>query len=149
MATDYKLKGNQSAFGAILEGLKTGTNDQAKSRRKINEMITRAEISNHFSRERDDENHRFQIAKMMAEDRMTDQRNMFKRDQELEEEFPDQYQPRKPVLASGQNFLSPEELSRNNAFYESIRQERSKRLKNKEKKGSAITELLSQLNGNA
>lgn len=137
MATDYRAKGYQSGIGALIEGLSSGSDDWAKNKFKRNQEI---------------EKRRFDIAKMIAQDEMIQNRSnaTFDRNQEqkLQQEFPDQYMPRR---ATTEKFLSPEDLAKANQFYRGISDERSRRLKVKEenqgKKGSLdqiLAEILSK-----
>lgn len=60
MATDYRAKGYQSGFGALVEGLSSGSDDWAK---------------NKFKRDQELEKRRFDIAKMTTQEQNTQKRH--------------------------------------------------------------------------
>lgn len=135
-------KGYQSGLGAIIEGLNKGSQTVSKNRYERGKI----ESKNNFTRDLQDR--KFKQAKMLAEMKAEADREKWARegmqkgrehDQELAEEFPDQWSPIQSRSAEpgGNNLLPREELDRINQIYESIRQERSRRLKMKEKQPNA------------
>lgn len=137
-----KYRRGRGAFGGALAGINAGFDDDNKMRHEIAKMQYRAALTDQTNQNQFERKSGFEIEKLKAQNMYERIITENKEDKKLAVDFPDQYQPRRPVEAQEGNVLPPEELQRMNKVYEDIRKERSRRLQNKERNANDIIDAL-------